>query len=112
MDRAGNLNDTSRASDVPSTSYDEKPENKSESSADSIRSQPREDGEDNAQQEKDQHVTEGDNELEPVKSKQPSVNHVASIPNGGLMAWLQVLGAFFLFFNSWYVHPVSLSVHL
>jgi hypothetical protein len=22
-------------------------------------------------------------------------------PNGGLVAWLQVLGAFFLFFNSW-----------
>jgi hypothetical protein len=24
-------------------------------------------------------------------------------PNGGLQAWLQVLGSFFLFFNSWYV---------
>jgi hypothetical protein len=23
------------------------------------------------------------------------------IPNGGLQAWFQVLGAFFLFFNSW-----------
>jgi hypothetical protein len=32
-----------------------------------------------------------------------SVNHVDSIPNGGFQAWLQVLGAFFLFFNSWYV---------
>lgn len=30
-----------------------------------------------------------------------SVNNVASIPNGGLVSWLQVLGAFFLFFNSW-----------
>jgi len=25
----------------------------------------------------------------------------APIPDGGLMAWLQVLGAAFLFFNSW-----------
>ena len=24
-------------------------------------------------------------------------------PNGGLRAWLQVLGSFFLFFNTWYV---------
>ena len=23
-------------------------------------------------------------------------------PNGGLQAWLQVTGSFFLFFNSWY----------
>ena len=23
-------------------------------------------------------------------------------PNGGLVAWLQILGAFILFFNSWY----------
>jgi hypothetical protein len=23
------------------------------------------------------------------------------IPNGGLLAWLQVLGSFLLFFNSW-----------
>ncbi|KAF2644728.1 MFS general substrate transporter [Massarina eburnea CBS 473.64] len=39
--------------------------------------------------------------LERVKSKQPSVNNAAAIPDGGVMAWLQVLGAFFLFFNSW-----------
>ncbi|KAF2274071.1 MFS general substrate transporter [Westerdykella ornata] len=40
-------------------------------------------------------------DFERVASKQPSVNNVSSIPNGGLRAWLQVLGAFFLFFNSW-----------
>ncbi|KKY21199.1 putative major facilitator superfamily protein [Diplodia seriata] len=34
------------------------------------------------------------------KSKH-SINNVSSVPNGGLLAWLQVLGAFFLFFNSW-----------
>ncbi|KAK3203221.1 hypothetical protein GRF29_112g563471 [Pseudopithomyces chartarum] len=38
--------------------------------------------------------------LEPSKSR-PSINNAAAIPNGGLTAWLQVLGAFFLFFNSW-----------
>jgi hypothetical protein len=48
---------------------------------------------------------EEDNErradVERVISVQPNVNNVSSIPNGGLWAWLQVLGAFFLFFNSW-----------
>jgi hypothetical protein len=29
------------------------------------------------------------------------VADVSSIPNGGLKAWLQVLGSFFLFFNTW-----------
>lgn len=24
-----------------------------------------------------------------------------AVPNGGLLAWLQVLGAFFLFLNTW-----------
>lgn len=41
--------------------------------------------------------------VERQASLQPCVNDVESIPNGGLAAWLQVLGAFFLFFNSWYV---------
>lgn len=36
-----------------------------------------------------------------LSSKPPSVNNVSAIPNGGTRAWLQVLGAFFLFFNSW-----------
>ena len=26
---------------------------------------------------------------------------VDDIPNGGLVAWMQVLGAFFLWFNTW-----------
>lgn len=46
---------------------------------------------------------QGSGDVERVVSKQPSVNNVSSIPNGGLRAWLQVVGAFFLFFNSWYV---------
>lgn len=43
----------------------------------------------------------GDGEgLKKVKSKH-SVRDAGSIPNGGLWAWLQVLGGFFLLFNSW-----------
>lgn len=38
--------------------------------------------------------------LEQVHSKH-SVNNVSSIPNGGLTAWLQVVGSFFLMFNTW-----------
>jgi len=30
-----------------------------------------------------------------------SVNNISSVPNGGFKAWLQVLGAFFLMFNTW-----------
>lgn len=33
-------------------------------------------------------------------STRPSVNNIKSVPNGGLVAWLQVLGSFFLFFNT------------
>lgn len=29
------------------------------------------------------------------------VNDLSSVPNGGLMAWLQVAGSFVLFFNTW-----------
>lgn len=35
------------------------------------------------------------------KASKASVNNYASIPNGGLVAWLQVAGAFALFFNTW-----------
>lgn len=37
------------------------------------------------------------------KVSKASVNNVASIPNGGLKAWLQVAGSFCLSFNTWYV---------
>ncbi|GAB7362043.1 hypothetical protein MBLNU230_g2077t1 [Neophaeotheca triangularis] len=40
-------------------------------------------------------------DLEKVQSAKPSINNIKSVPNGGLTAWLQVLGSFFLFFNSW-----------
>jgi hypothetical protein len=38
-----------------------------------------------------------------AKPSQGHVNDLSSVPNGGLRAWLQVAGAFMLFFNSWYV---------
>ncbi|WPH02835.1 Hypothetical protein R9X50_00570300 [Acrodontium crateriforme] len=44
---------------------------------------------------------EGGAALESVISAKPSVNNIKFVPNGGLTAWLQVLGSFFLFFNSW-----------
>lgn len=30
-----------------------------------------------------------------------SVNNTSQIPNGGMKAWIQVVGSFFLFFNTW-----------
>ncbi|EEP78010.1 predicted protein [Uncinocarpus reesii 1704] len=43
---------------------------------------------------------EANSELQPATLK-ASVNNVASVPDGGMWAWLQVLGAHVLFFNSW-----------
>jgi hypothetical protein len=51
-----------------------------------------------SQEKDDEEATE---ELPSVVPKDP--NH--DIPNGGFKAWLQVLGSFFLFFNSWFVPP-------
>jgi hypothetical protein len=36
-----------------------------------------------------------------TRSRTVSVRDVNTIPDGGSTAWLQVLGSFFLFFNSW-----------
>ncbi|RMJ28988.1 Major Facilitator Superfamily [Aspergillus sp. HF37] len=45
-------------------------------------------------------------ENQPVNIDEPrqkaSVSDTSSIPNGGLKAWLQVAGTFFVFFNTWY----------
>lgn len=108
MDRAGSPNHTSDASVVPSAAYDEKPQ--SDASSDSIQSRAI-DEERNAKQEKDLQAVGGEGDegdegdekrdVERVVSKQPSVHNTSSIPDGGLWAWLQVLGAFVLFFNSW-----------
>lgn len=50
--------------------------------------------------------TSQEKDEEEAREELPSVvpkdqNH--EIPNGGFKAWLQVLGSFFLFFNSWLV---------
>ena len=34
-------------------------------------------------------------------SAKPSIHNIKHVPNGGLKAWLQVLGSFFLFWNTW-----------
>lgn len=62
-----------------------------------------------ANKEKDYHVTAGQAEAETASvgasvSRVPtriSINDVKAIPNGGLLAWLQVLGAWMLFFDTW-----------
>ncbi|KAH8732192.1 major facilitator superfamily domain-containing protein [Phaeosphaeriaceae sp. PMI808] len=56
---------------------------------------------DQVTQDKDLHVTKDDEALEQVQSRHPSVRDASAIPDGGLWAWLQVLGGFFLLFNSW-----------
>nr|POF04192.1 aspyridones efflux protein apdf [Quercus suber] len=39
--------------------------------------------------------------LRPVASSKPSVNSIRAVPDGGIVAWMQVMGSFFLFFNTW-----------
>ncbi|KAF2866011.1 major facilitator superfamily domain-containing protein [Massariosphaeria phaeospora] len=103
MERSGNNH--SLPPDTPSALQDEKPEKqRSLSSEDSVPSRAHEEQAERMQEKNlgDRvNEEEGERELEPVKSTQPSIYNVKSIPDGGLQAWLQVLGAFFLFFNSW-----------
>ena len=44
------------------------------------------------------HDAEGPHARHEVK---PSAHNTSSIPNGGVKAWFQVLGTFFIFFNTW-----------
>jgi hypothetical protein len=91
--------------DVQSNAFDEKPSQQPSISSSKSES---DDQVANQAQEKDGHVTETDGEvLEPIQSRHPSVKDASKIPNGGLWAWLQVLGGFFLLFNSWYVFSIS-----
>jgi len=52
-------------------------------------------------------TTQGDVEKQDPQRNGPGgkpvhhVNDLTSVPNGGLLAWLQVAGSFFLFFNTW-----------
>lgn len=79
----GNSSTTSTMSHNDTTAFDEKP---AESTAS-----------DGVLQTTDE---EKNNKIEPEKPKE-SVHSVSSVPNGGTQAWLQVLAAHFLFFNSW-----------
>ncbi|KAL5422537.1 hypothetical protein PMIN07_012457 [Paraphaeosphaeria minitans] len=93
-----------RAADGSSTLYDDKSQAQTASATISIHSSQQQEAPQHATREKAEHVT-GESEepgapLEPSKSR-PSINNAAAIPNGGATAWLQVVGAFFLFFNSW-----------
>ncbi|KAF3007454.1 hypothetical protein E8E13_004220 [Curvularia kusanoi] len=70
-----------------------------------IRDAPVEEPQEKAHVTQDDHVVDDASKVDggglvPVKSKH-SVRDAGSIPNGGLWAWLQVLGGFFLLFNSW-----------
>ena len=44
---------------------------------------------------------DGTADLEQVASEKPSINNIKSVPNGGFRAWMQVVGVFFIFLNSW-----------
>ncbi len=58
---------------------------------------------------KDEYIVEpssgggGSSILEQVEQANPVSTLSEAPPNGGLMAWLQVAGAFCIFFNTWYV---------
>jgi MFS family permease len=105
MDHTTPQHDMHTASDI-STSNEKSSQQPSIASAESVHIYPAR-GANDIVQEKDAHVTSsGFNKddgaaLEPVRSAHPSVRDVSKIPNGGLWAWLQVLGGFFLLFNSW-----------
>jgi hypothetical protein len=50
----------------------------------------------------------------PVEKKDTriSVNNISSVPNGGLRAWMQVVGSFFIFYNTWSVrHMIEMGIH-
>ncbi|KAF2133619.1 MFS general substrate transporter [Dothidotthia symphoricarpi CBS 119687] len=65
----------------------------------------------NREQDKELHVTnkeqvatsreEEGTTLESAKSTTPAATVASPAPDGGLRAWLQVMGSFFLMFNSW-----------
>lgn len=54
-------------------------------------------------------TTDVEAELELDQPLAPEHAHHDGIPNGGLQAWLQVVGSFFLFMNSWYVTCIYIS---
>jgi hypothetical protein len=114
MDRAAHPVEAtaSTMSDRYSAAFDEKPSrHPSTSSSKSTRRAPERVA--NQLHEKEEHVTEDEEEgpaAEPVHSKSSAEKDASPIPDGGFQAWLQVMGSFFLLFNSWYV-PKGLVPH-
>lgn len=51
---------------------------------------------------KEEKLSGNDSDIIAEELPQVAPNPLADIPNGGVVAWLQVVGSFFLFFNSWY----------
>lgn len=52
----------------------------------------------------DKSSLEGLDQTTPLEKPEPALPTPANDPpDGGLKAWLQVVGSFFLFFNTWYV---------
>jgi hypothetical protein len=41
--------------------------------------------------------------MQPLSDVKPAPPPADDIPDGGLVAWLQVLGGFFVIFNTWWV---------
>ncbi|KAI9725894.1 MAG: hypothetical protein M1834_009457 [Cirrosporium novae-zelandiae] len=55
----------------------------------------------NTNQNSSQISVESSPKIENHPHDQSSASNVDSVPDGGFLAWLQVVGAFFLFFNTW-----------
>jgi hypothetical protein len=125
MDRAGYDKHPSAQPDLLQASYDDKQDAPSSLSSNSIRTHDRQTGAESeaAENEKGQETAgaaggnvdgvAGNEEGKLSLQRSKSVTNAASIPDGGMWAWLQVLGAFFLLFNSWCVLPYFASkVHI
>jgi hypothetical protein len=92
----------------PLRTLDEKPDQQPFLSSSSADTMPNVHDPSAKEQESREDVTAADENgtaLEPVQSRHVEVNGTSEVPNGGLLAWLQVFGAFFLTFNSWYDTP-------
>lgn len=106
--------ETPTASETPYAAYEDKPTRLSLSSSDSRRS--RDDHvasqvQDNKHQAVAENVHRSEINAARVDSTYPACTieiNASDVPDGGLWAWLQVLGGFFLLFNTWYVHPFFL----
>ncbi len=89
--------------DTSSSAYDEKPKRLSVESVPSgnVELASHADKEWNSTPNEEDQEETNEAVLELTPSTHAQASDASSIPNGGLRAWLQVLGSFFLLFNSW-----------